>query len=104
MHKIISETQSAHVQARNFLLGLLQDINTNQMHFEHDQILEMISRKKKDKTFFDSEVVSLAIKHIAIYSIHVGSAVSNQIRFRFRGSSPLLAGQCYCIQYLNEKR
>ena len=32
-----------------FLLGRLQDITTNQIHFEHEQILKTVSRKKKIK-------------------------------------------------------
>ena len=37
-NEIISKPRSAHAQAHYFFLGHPQDITTNQIHFEHDQI------------------------------------------------------------------
>ena len=47
MHITISETRSAHAQTLYFLLGRLWAITTNQIPFEHDQILQMVSRNNR---------------------------------------------------------
>ena len=79
MQVIISKMRSAH--ALYFLHGRLWAFTTNQIHFEHDQIHRWF-QEIAVLTFFDSEVVSLAIKNIAIFCVHVKNTFSNQILFQ----------------------
>ena len=67
MHEIISKTRSAHANALYFLHGRLRAFTTNQIHLEHDQIYRRF-QEIEVVTFFDSEVVSLAIKNKAIFA------------------------------------
>ena len=63
------------------LHGCLWAFTSNQIHFEHDQIYRRF-QEIAVLTFFNSEVVFLAIKNIAIFCVHVKSTFSNQIRFQ----------------------
>ena len=50
-------------RASLFLLGHLQDITTNQIHFEHEQILKTVSRKKKIKLSSTQKLSPLQLKY-----------------------------------------